>query len=243
MKVMKRTPYVQGTHFVSSNGTNPQNMFTDIVSDATTQAGDLVVDLTPGAITAIGFSGLSGTDLTVVGVSSAVEVFRHEQSLSDETISDWFEYFFEPFDFLSDVFIDGIPPYQDLELTITVSGTDTSCGLCAFGRLYEFGQTQSGASAGIVDYSTKDVDEFGTVTLSPGPFSKRVEVAVFIPTGAMGRLQKVLAEMRATPTFYSFASETTYKEVMTVFGYYRDFSIVIPYPQHFLCAIDIEGLI
>lgn len=244
MIVMNRTPYVQADHFVSSNGTDPQNMFTDVVGTKTTRAGDLIVVLTPGFVGTIGFAGLEGTALSVVGESGTTEVFRHEQTLRDEIITDWFEYFFEPFAQISDVFVDEIPPYSDIELTITVEGTDTACGLCAFGALHRFGSTEAGAKVEIIDYSTKEVDATtGVVTLEPGPFSRRISGSIFLNNGEINRMQKVLANMRATATFYSLADDATFESVMTIFGFYRDFSIVIPYPQNSLCSIDIEGLI
>jgi len=242
MRVLNRTPYVQGTHFTSSDGTDPQNMFNDTLSEVTSKSGDLTIVLTPGQITGMGFAGLKGNSLTVVGESDSVEVFSHTQSLQDESITDWFDYFFEPFTQIGDVLVSGIPPFSDIEITITIEGASAECGVCAFGMLYSFGDTTQGTKIEILDYSTKETDEFGVTTFEEGPFSKRISAEIFAPNTQINRMQRTLAQSRATPTFYDFVDGTTFDEVLTVFGFYRDFSIVVRYPQHFLCTIDIEGL-
>lgn len=243
MRVMQRTAYVQATHFVSSNGTNPQSMFNNTISEKTTRAGDLTVVVTPGLIGAVGFAGLEGNDLTVVGTSDSVEVFRHEQSLTDELVSDWFEYFFEPFDFVEFAYIDGIPPYSDIQLTVTVSGSNTACGVFAFGQSYTFGDTLIGVQVGIQDYSTKETDPVtGVTTFSPGPFSRQINATAMIPIGLLNRFQRVLTSQIATPTFYAFGNGTTFDDAVTVFGFYRDLTPAVQYPQHFLCSFEIEGL-
>ena len=56
---------------------------------------------------------------------------------------------------------------------------------------------------------------------------------------------KTLAELRATPAVFvcdnSTTAETMY-EAMLVFGFYKDFSIVVPGPKMSDCSIEIEGL-
>lgn len=242
MKMLSKTPYVEGAHFVSSNGTDPQNMFNATTSEATTRAGDLVVVLAPGAVNAIGFAGLVGGSLSVVGESGGVEVFSYSQSLTADVITDYYEYFFEPFTQLGDVLVTDIPPFEDIQLTITITGGSTACGSCAFGRLYQLGDTQLGASVGINDYSTKETSEAGVTTLAPGPFSKRISANLFLENTLINRTQRLLADARATATFWAFADGTDFSEAYTVLGYYRDFDVVVSYPRHSLVSIEIEGL-
>jgi len=242
MKMLSKTEYVEGTHFVSSNGTDPQAMFNTTVSDATTSSGDLTVVLRPGIIDAIGFAGLAGGTISVVGTVGGETVYDYSQSLAAEVIGNWYDYFVEPFTQLSDVLATDIPPYSELTLTVTITGSSAACGACAFGRLYHFGDTQYGAQVGILDYSTKETDASGNTTLAPGPFSKRITATAFLDNTILNRAQRVLADARGTATFYSFASGTDYEETYTVFGFYRDFSVVVPYPRHSLVSIDIEGL-
>lgn len=240
--MLSKTTYVEAYHLASSNGDDPHLMFNDTVSEATTRAGDLVVVLTPGSVNAIGFAGLVGGSISVAGESGGAEVFSYSQSLTADVISDWYEYFFEPFTQIGDVLVTDIPPFEDIELTVTITGGSTACGSCAFGRLYQIGVTKYGASIGINDYSTKETSASGVTTLAPGPFSKRISASMFLDNALINRTQTVLSESRASATFYSFADGSDFAEAYTVLGFYRDFTVVVPYPRNSLVSIEIEGL-
>jgi len=251
MKVMSRTKYVQGTHFVSSNATNPQSMFNNTISDKSTRAGDMTVVINPGTIYAIAFAGLEGNSITVTGKKGTDTIFEYTQNLRQDIVRDWFEYFFEPFSFTENVFVQvgeawlgAIPPDPTMQVTILIEGDQTACGVCAFGRIYEIGQTQLGISYDLVDYSTKETDpSTGVTTFAEGPFSKRISASIFADNADLQTLTSVATDMRATPTFWTFADSTDYAGVFVVFGFFRDLSIVIPYPKNFLCSLEIEGLI
>jgi len=244
MKIMQRTTYDQATHFVSSDGTLPQNMFNSTLSELTTKATDMTVVITPGFIGSIGFAGVSADSIRVVGVSGATTIYDQTRDLNQTIIASWFDYYFEPFDFVTEALFDDIPPYSDAEFTITIAGTNVECGVCAFGPLREIGSVAQGAQLGILDYSTKETDpSTGVVTFAEGPFSKRFSVEIFAETGELTRIQNTLTSVISTPTFWSAASDTTFRTSFVVFGFYRDFYIVIPYPNHFLCSLEIEGLV
>lgn len=244
MKLMEIKQYVELDHLVSSNGTNPSNMFNNTVSEKTTSDNDLVVVLTPGLIGAIGFAGLKGNSITIVGMFGAEEIFNFESTLSDVEITNWFDYFFEPFSQIEDIFVDGIPPYGGAEYTITIEGPNSACGVCGFGMFREFGTVEQGASVSIMDYSTKETDEItGVVTFDEGPFSRKISFDIFAQNSEMNKLQQVLRSVRAKPTFWSMADDTNFKGVFSIFGFYRDFSIVVSYSDYFLCSIEIEGLV
>lgn len=246
MKILRRTAYVQADHFVSSNGTDPQNMFNDTISQTTTREGDLVVVLEPGNADAIGFAGLVGAHLDVVATFDGDEVFSSTQPLTregiDNVIQDWFQYFFTGFTQITDAIVTGIPPIGGSQITVTIRGASTACGVCAFGRLFSEGDTQYGASVDIVDYSTKETDEFGVTTFVEGPFSRRLSATVMLDNNKISRLLQVAREVRATPTFWTFADGSDFSEVFLVFGFFRGFSVAVPYPKQSLCSVEIEGL-
>jgi hypothetical protein len=52
----------------------------------------------------------------------------------------------------------------------------------------------------------------------------------------------MLAAYRATVILYIGADEEIYPS-MIMMGFYKDFSIVIGYPDYAICAIEIEGII
>lgn len=169
-------------------------------------------------------------------------VYDETYTLEDATIvSNWFEYFFSPIRKQTEVLATDIPLYQDLELTVIVNGAGTvSAGQILFGNSSTIGLTSIGARSGIVDYSKKEVDQFGRATLVQRRFSKRMNVDILIDNNIVDSVQYLLSDLRATPVLW-IAAKDTY-ELLTIYGFYRDFNIDIAYPNQSLCSLEIEGL-
>lgn len=159
----------------------------------------------------------------------------------NSVILDWYEYFFAAINLKTELVVNDIPQYQDMQLTITLNGASTvSAGNIIIGAGTSIGLTSLGARSGIVDYSRKEVDAFGRATLVQRRFSKRMNVNILIDNSTVDSIQYLLADLRATPALW-VAAKGTY-ELLTIFGFYRDFSIDIAYPNQSLCSLEIEGL-
>jgi hypothetical protein len=169
-------------------------------------------------------------------------VYDETYTLEDATIvGNWFEYFFSPIRKQTEVLVTDIPQYQDLELTVIVEGeSDVSVGTLLFGISSQIGLTSMGARSGIIDYSRKEVDQFGRAILVKRKFSKRMDVTLLVDNGIVDSVQYLLSDLRATPVLW-VAAKGTY-ELLTIYGFYRDFSIDISYPNQSLCTLEIEGL-
>jgi hypothetical protein len=156
-------------------------------------------------------------------------------------VLDWYAYFFAEIDLKTELIVNDIPQYQDMQVTITLNGDSTiSAGNIILGSATEIGTTSLGARSGIVDYSRKEVDAFGRATLVRRRFSKRMNVNILIDNASVDSIQYLLSDLRATPALW-VAAKGTY-ELLTIFGFYRDFSIDIAYPNQSLCSLEIEGL-
>lgn len=114
-----------------------------------------------------------------------------------------------------------------------------SCGAVIVGLSREIGGTAFGASLGITDFSIKQADDFGNLTVVERAYSKTGDFTVFVANTFVDTLQDLLARLRATPALYigsdSFASSAIY-------GFFKEFSVAIPYPDFSVCTIQIEGL-
>jgi hypothetical protein len=125
-------------------------------------------------------------------------------------------------------------------VTVT-SSTTAKCGTLIAGGVYVLGDTLPGPTAGIVDYSRKDTDAFGVTTFTRRAYSKRMTARLMLARAQLNKVQRVLADLRATPCAW-LATETAGFEPLTMFGYYRDFSIDVAYPDTSFCSLEIEGL-
>lgn len=224
---------------------NRSAMFDGQVSTATVQAtGPLEVVLDTGAISGLGMVGLTATQVQVEitnGAAGSV-VYQRTVNLDDSIVGNWFDYFFAEFDFATEVVLTDIPPYVDSRVTVSVDGGgEVACGALVFGAVHDIGTTEHGATAGIVDYSRKDTDEFGTTTFVQRAFARRVSARMLIPNTRLRAVQRILSGLRATPSMWIGTERSGY-DPLIVFGWYRDFSIDIQYRTHSYVSLEIEGL-
>lgn len=110
-----------------------------------------------------------------------------------------------------------------------------------FGAGFNIGGTKLGARVSITDYSRKETDAFGTVTLVRRNFSRRLSCEIEVPLADFQRVFSLLADLRATVCQWVPEASGSYQPMMMQ-GWYRDFSIAVSYPTYLLCTLEVESL-
>lgn len=222
--------------------TNRWAMLDGVVGTSTSATSSIAVTIAPGRVRALALLDMDAESVTVdVTVDSAV-IYSHTVGSvpSGEDSYNWFDYFFGAIERRRILVLTDLPAYEEAEITITVTGSGTiSVGSCVVGMLYELGTTLSGASVGIIDYSRKDVDDFGAITIAERAYSKRMTVPIAIDTSLVDIAAARLARIRATPVVWIGAPQL---ESLTVYGFLRDWSVDIPGMATSTCSLEIEGL-
>jgi hypothetical protein len=222
--------------------TNPESI--EITLEPTDQVANGVAFFNVDA-SEIQIDVYNGSTLTY---TATLEIFA---GLSE---SNWWAYFFGEsvgaFDPARDLVDLGLPSIFSprIEISIRNPGGTAACGLIVIGRQQPLGTTVYGSSVGIRDYSRKDVDEFGNFSVVQRRFAKTADFDVVIRTRDVASLQRALAGRRALPTVYIGAEDASFDaaqqihEETIIYGFYRDFSIVLGDRVESRCTIDIEGL-
>lgn len=239
-------PEVDTAYWLDIGPTNKWSMFDGAVNTQTSVTSPLTVKVVPGTIfNAMALLELDGTAVTVTQKETpgGTTIFTETRSLDGTVITDWYMYFFEPYALADIAVFDALLPYASSEITVSITGTGTvSCGVLAIGTVYEVGSTQWGVSAGIIDYSSKTTDSYGTTTLVQRAYSKRMDAKLSVPATEINRVHKLLSGLRATPSVWIGSDSDAYAPLV-IYGFYRDFALEIAYPTHSLCSLQIEGLI
>jgi hypothetical protein len=223
---------------------NRYKMFDNVISTQTTRTGTIVVTVDPGQIiNAAAFFGLAGNTINVV-LTDPVEgvVYNQTKTLQDNTlIVDWYAYFFELIYPLTDAVFTDLPSYLNATITATINAgaATAACGEMVIGRQAILGVANFNTSVSIQDYSIKTTDEFGNTIVEQRRFSKRADYDVTVETTRVATVQKLLADIRTTPTV--FIGEDNRPETV-VYGFYKSFNIVISTPSISDCSIEVEGL-
>lgn len=229
--------------WVEVGPTNRWALFDQSGGTVTTGNSPLEFSVTGDRATSLGLFELQANSVRVRAFN-AIEGTYYDKTyiLEDKAIvEDWFAYFFAKIDQQSELIVTDIPPVSDSTYTITLeSGGEVKVGTFVMGQFETFGFAEYGVRVGIIDYSRKEVDQFGRATFVQRGFAKRMDVTIWLDRSATDAVQRRLAQLRATPVIWVGANEQY--ESMTVYGIYRDFSVDIAYPTKSLCTLQIEGL-
>jgi hypothetical protein len=237
-------PDISPLYWAVIGPTNKWSMFDSEISTITAVSSPLTVVIKPGYVNSLALFGLAGSTLSITvqdGFGGPV-VYSATKTLDGTVIADYYQYFFEPSVQLAEVVFTDLPPYVNAHITVTISGVGSvGCGILLVGTMYMLGDTQLGASAGIIDYSRKDTSASGVTTFVKRKYSKRMSAQLWLSNGQLNKVQRVLADLRATPCAWIGTDVAGY-EPLTVFGFYRDFSLDVAYATVSYCHLEIEGL-
>jgi len=232
-----------GTYWTRVSSTNRWKMFNDIVQEQTEQASGLEVELTPAAVTtALAAVNVDCADIDVVMVDPVEgTVFSQNYPMTSYSgITNWYDYFFEAIVRKNELAVIGLPPYSSATITVTFNDSGTAkVGALVIGTAATIGDSQYGASFGIIDYSTKSVDAQGRTTITAGTYADEADIDVIIETNRFAQVKSVLTDLRTTPSVW-VPDENT--DGTIIYGYYREFDVILSGPVVSLCSIQIEGL-
>ncbi len=231
------------------SATNRWKAFDQKVGSQTSQATSITFEITPGVIAdSIAFLNMDCATIQVVSTDPVEgEVYNETIDMLSTVITgssgiyDWYTYFFSTNFRVTDVVRFDLPPYLNTVLTITITytGSTAKCGGIVMGVQTYIGATQYSPIVGIHDYSIKEQDAFGIWSVTERSFSKKMSCDIAILTVSVADVQNILASYRAT--LLVWVGSDDYQSLI-IYGFFKDFSIVIGYPDYAICTIEIEGL-
>lgn len=228
--------------WVQLGRSNKWRMFRDGTDSVSSQLGgiDVEIDVT-STISSVAILGASGTTVTVTLTNSIEgEVYSEQKSLVDIGAEDWWEYFFLDYEEGTDLLFAGIPAYTgDLSVTIdSVSGSDSAeCGRLIMGLEYEVGITVEDVQSRLQDFSRKERDAFGNLTLVPRRTIRIVDYQFMTEPEFVDSVQRRFRNLAATPALY--IGDDDIPETI-VFGVFYNFSTIINGHTITECSAAIE---
>lgn len=231
--------------WIEVSATNRWKMFDTSNSTQTTNSNSIVVVITPGkVINSVSLLNIEGTSVRIKMTDPTDGVvYDVTTSLNNNgNINNWYNYFFNPIQRRTSHIATDLPAYGTaaIEITITNTGLTAKCGVCIIGSVQYIGEgINLGASVGITDYSRKEKDTFGNYVLIQRSYSKRAKFSMAVLNEQIDALQELLVSLRTTPCVWIGDDNYT---CTYIYGYYKDFDIVIAYHLVSDCNIEIEGL-
>jgi hypothetical protein len=157
--------------------------------------------------------------------------------------SGWYDYFYPELieeTGSQDVFVEF--PTNDYNMRIRITAlkdNGAKIGRIAVGSLMDIGETKISPNIGIIDYSVKETDANGNTILKVRKFAKRAEIDVLIKTNNFDVVLAVLSRLRARPTAWIGSGKFS---ALVLYGFFRDFSLILSGENYSDCSLQLEGL-
>jgi hypothetical protein len=225
--------------------TNRWAMFDQGVGSLSTETGAINVTLAPGSVDSLAVLDTDAETVTVTMTNSGSTVYSSTQStnVGGEAIDSWYKWFFSPIGKKTTLTFLDLPSFPDGIITITFTGSNTAgpvnVGTLVVGRQLDIGSTETGASVGITDYSKKGTDDFGVTTVVERAWSKRAEARCMLDTANVDAMQRELAKVRAIPCVWIIEDGF---DSLTIYGFFKDFSLDLAFANISYCSLTVEGL-
>lgn len=192
--------------WIEVSPTNKWEMFDGLIKTATTVATPLTVVLRPGFIDGMYFSGLVGEniDISIKDVPGGTVVYAHSETLENSQPPDYWEYFFMPFRQQDDLFLPDIPPYSNMEITVTISSTsgNVSCGFMSVGDIRMLGTTEFDAEAQPKTYSYIGDDNYGNTKIIRRPSAKNMRLTAEVDIDNADFVEETVRGLQDVPAVW-----------------------------------------
>lgn len=243
-----KNPVSEPLWWIEVSSTNRWKVFDSSLSSATVQDTNIYYEIEPGqavnSIAALNIENVTEINITVYSpfTGSPGIVYSSTTDFSPLPPSpDWWSFFYGARIQPTQIIKTDIPSYTDCIVGIEfIGGTGLSVGAILMGQQRAFGLgIKYGTRIGIQDYSRKETNEFGDTVLVRRAFAKRGSFDMLLDKREVDLFQNFLATIRATVCLWIGSDQY---ESTTIYGFYKNFDILINYPEHADCELEIEGL-
>lgn len=230
--------------WVDVRPTNKWAMFDNENSSKSHEDTELIVEFDIGVVadSLAGFN-IAGVDEINVTVTAPIdgEIYNTDVDMNDSTqVADFWEWHFTPITKKREFVLTNLPYYSDATITVTFTGGDVEVGNFVVGSATEIGTTILGTGLGLVDYSRKEVDDFGNTVVTAGRNSKLVDFDAYVAFEDVGFVFRVLSDLTNIPTVWAGTGEVD--DPTLAFGYYRDVQQNLTYRSVTDLTITVESL-
>jgi hypothetical protein len=209
------------TYWIDAAPTNKYAMFDGLVSTQTATASPFVQVLKPGYFNGFALFGLDADTIHVVvkDAPGGNVIYEYGGPLEGSAPADYYEYFFEPFKPQTQFIASGIDPYNNAEMTLTLTkgSGNVKVGMLAIGDLRPMGAPLRGASVEPVDYSYISTDAFGNTTVKKRNNATGLSISAKMDIEDANSVLDTVKQVLGTPVVVVGSTVSMY-EALTVFG-------------------------
>lgn len=233
--------------------TRPTNKWAAFDGEINTKSSvvtPLTYVLCPGIFNAIALYGLSGSSITISAKTApgGAVFFTRTEDLSLPPV-DHYDYYFGRINPLTKILWRDIIPYEDPEVTITITataGVTVGAGMIAIGDLRSLavlegsGGTQYGSSVKPVTYSYIEPNSFGVTKIRKRTVATDLDIRVEVAKEDADTALQTIQDVLDVPAAW-IGSDVAYFSGLNTFGLAS--GNVVYGPNHSVISVQVKGFI
>lgn len=237
-------PESDAVNWTFRGASNPYAMFDNKNSTQTTNADEIIVEITPNTIVnGLYLANVDAFEVSVVGNDPADgEIFNETYSMqSPPTAANWYDYFFDAIRYKKSLYVP-LPAYRNATFTVTITrtGGTAAVGNLVIGKVYNYGEgIEFGAGGGIISYSTNQTNQFGERELVPRGYSNKAQCNIWVPSTEADYFFDLVVSLRDTVCLYVLTEKFQFMQVL---GFVKTCEPVINYEDTVIFNAQIEGI-
>lgn len=242
-------PETETSYWIYVGPTNKFAMFDLFTNTQTVAASPLTVVIRPGMrINTVGLTGMEANEVSIVATSAFAggQVYSRTIDLNTREVLDGYDYAFEPFSTSPSAVVFDIPPFSDIELTITLTRTsgNVKCGAVVVGTYIYLGATQLGATNAGLNFSDINRDKYGTATLVPRRTLPQTKQRLVVDAARVNKVKAARVLLNARPALYTGIDDSSnaFFDMLTILGIYTQFEIGAVYNSEAEITLALEEI-
>lgn len=196
---------------------NARAMFDGSTSYQTTRSGSISVVIKPGFFNGMCIFGIDAAYLDVIikDTPGGTVIKEFHGSMEGAIVSDWYEYYFSPFSPVTDFVLTDITPFYDSEISITLTGGTTKCGIIGLGDYRTYGITDYGAKASPRSYSGIKQNSDGSQSIRKKRSGNDLSITCNVKLEDANKTHATFMEVMDTPAMWVGTDLITYAALRT----------------------------
>lgn len=233
--------------WVEISATNRWKAFDGLRNNVVTGSAPMTYVITPDIVTdALSILNIDAQSIDVVVTFDSVEVYNESTLLVTRGVSNWYEFFFNPFEQKRNIYVDGLPPLIGAEISVTLNRDvgDVSLGVLAVGTSTFIGKAVYGALSDIRSFSRTEPNDFGVTSLVRRTPKVQTRQRVVADKSMTTFLFELREELESVPSVWSTVDEQSsdFYNAYILSGIYERFVINAENPAQTTLELELREI-
>lgn len=237
-------PLSSPTKWLNAGSANFAAMFNGVVSSQTVDAAQISVgmilvegNVSTASVDSVCLHNISASEITAT-------VYSIDYTVSSRPLTQVYTRTVTGLTGKPDVAFIDLPSTYRGYLSVNIKKLDgdgiARVGEIVTGERFNLGKDQYGIRVSIIDYSSKNTDDYGNTSVTKRAFAKKLTTTLILDPALMDATVNKLASVRSTPC--AWVADNGFTSGI-VYGFFKSFDTTQAGPRLASCALEIEGMI